>query len=240
MLTAAIASGDASSAAQLLACLEQTGFVKSVKQWSISGDKAPESADMLPDVVFLDLPRDPEPCFAFGANLRRISSAVKLVACSATISADAPVVAGSDEKRRAGLFAQARQPRGAAGNAFPVRSGDCRTGAPVPGKTDRGHGLEGRRRHDHGRGESGSSALLIRAQARSAARLCASARQRSPAARSRPELWHSRRGDEPGAPRQSLLCRAADPPQNAIWKSLAEPCSRKNGIPFPFPRSSAW
>ena len=85
MLTAAIASGDASSAAQLLACLEQSGLVKSVKQWSVSGDKVPESADSLPDVVFLDLPRDPDPCFAFGANLRRISSAVKLVACSATV-----------------------------------------------------------------------------------------------------------------------------------------------------------
>ena len=71
MLTAAIASGDASSAAQLLACLEQSGLVKSVKQWSVSGDKVPESAETLPDVVFLDLPRDPEPCFAFGANLRR-------------------------------------------------------------------------------------------------------------------------------------------------------------------------
>jgi pilus assembly protein CpaE len=84
MLTAAIASGDVSSAAQLLACLEQTGFVKSVKQWSVSGDKVPESAEMLPDVVFLDLPRDPDPYFAFGANLRRLSSAMKLVACSAT------------------------------------------------------------------------------------------------------------------------------------------------------------
>ncbi len=84
MLTAAIASGDASSAAQLLACVEQTGFVKSVNQWSASGDKIPESAGMLPDVVFLDLPHDPEPYFAFAANLRRLSSAVKLVACSAS------------------------------------------------------------------------------------------------------------------------------------------------------------
>ncbi len=84
MLTAAIASGDASSAAQLLACLEQSGFVKSVKQWSVSGDKAHESNETLPDVVFLDLPRDPEPYFAFGANLRRASSEMKLVACSAT------------------------------------------------------------------------------------------------------------------------------------------------------------
>jgi len=84
MLTAAIASGDASSAAQLLACVEQTGFVKSVNQWSASGDMVPESAGMLPDVVFLDLPRDPEAYFAFAANLRRISPAVKLVACSAS------------------------------------------------------------------------------------------------------------------------------------------------------------
>lgn len=86
MLAAAIASGDATSSAQLLASLEQTGFVKSIKQWTIPGDKAPDSPDMLPDVVFLDLPRDPEACFAYAAQLRRISSAVKLVACSASSS----------------------------------------------------------------------------------------------------------------------------------------------------------
>ncbi len=84
MLTAAIASGDATSSAQLLAGLEQTGLLKSIRQWMVPGDKAPDSAEMLPEVVFLDLPRDPEPCFQFGAQLRRISPGIKLVACSAS------------------------------------------------------------------------------------------------------------------------------------------------------------
>ncbi len=85
MLTVAIASGDITSSAQLLASLEQTGMVKSVKQWMIPAEKLPDSAETLPDVVFLDLSRDPEPYFVFGAQLRRIRPAVKLVACSAIV-----------------------------------------------------------------------------------------------------------------------------------------------------------
>jgi len=84
MLTVGIASGDVVSSAHLLACLQQTGAVKSVKQWTIPSDRPPESAEALPDLVFLDLSRDPEPYFAFGAQLRRIRPVVKLVACSST------------------------------------------------------------------------------------------------------------------------------------------------------------
>ena len=39
MLTVAIASGDPASSAQLLASLQQTGLVKSVKQWAVPADK---------------------------------------------------------------------------------------------------------------------------------------------------------------------------------------------------------
>jgi pilus assembly protein CpaE len=85
MITAAIASGDKTSAAQLLAALEQTGMVASIKQWSIPAEKLPDSAESLPDIIFLDLARDPELYFAFGAQLRRIRPAIKLVACSATV-----------------------------------------------------------------------------------------------------------------------------------------------------------
>src|ERR1700736_4995985 len=85
MLTVAIASGDPTSSAQLLASLQQTGMVKSVKQWAIPADKLPDSAELLPDVVFLDLSRDPEPYFAFAAQLRRIRPAVKLIACSSAV-----------------------------------------------------------------------------------------------------------------------------------------------------------
>ena len=82
MLTAAIASSDPNTAAQLLASLEQTGLVGSVKQWAIPTDRI-DAAESIPDVVLLDLGRDPEPCFAFGAHIRRLRPAVKLIACSA-------------------------------------------------------------------------------------------------------------------------------------------------------------
>jgi len=83
MLTVAIASGDLTSSAQLVANLEQTGIVKSIRQWSIPADRIPESADAMPDVVFLDLARDADPYFAFAAMLRRAYPATKLIACSA-------------------------------------------------------------------------------------------------------------------------------------------------------------
>jgi pilus assembly protein CpaE len=82
MLTAAIASSDPNTAAQLLASLQQTGLVGSVKQWAIPTDRI-DAAESIPDVVLLDLGRDPEPCFAFGAHVRRLRPAVKLIACSA-------------------------------------------------------------------------------------------------------------------------------------------------------------
>ncbi len=85
MLTVAIASGDPASSAQLLASLQQTGLVKSVKQWAVPADKLPDSADSLPEVVFLDLSRDPEPYFQLGAQIHRVRPAVKLVACSAVV-----------------------------------------------------------------------------------------------------------------------------------------------------------
>jgi pilus assembly protein CpaE len=85
MLTVAIASGDSASSAQLLASLQQTGLVKSVKQWAVPADKLPDSVDSLPEVVFLDLARDPEPYFQLGAQIHRAKPGVKLVACSAVV-----------------------------------------------------------------------------------------------------------------------------------------------------------
>src|SRR5689334_5955388 len=85
MLTAAIASSDLTSSAQLLAGLEQTGLVSSVTQWTIPADRIPESAEQVPDVVFLDLAREPEPFFAFANQLRRARPTIKLIACSAAV-----------------------------------------------------------------------------------------------------------------------------------------------------------
>src|ERR1700749_137870 len=84
MLTAGIVSGDSSGAAQLVASLQQTGLVSaSIKQWVLPGDK-PESGEPVPDIVLLDLSRDPEPFFSFGSQLRRMRSSLRLIACSQT------------------------------------------------------------------------------------------------------------------------------------------------------------
>ncbi len=82
MLTAAIASHDPNTAAQLQASLEQTGLIGSIKQWIIPGERI-DASEGIPDVILLDLGPDPEPCFVFGAHLRRLRPAVKLIACSA-------------------------------------------------------------------------------------------------------------------------------------------------------------
>ena len=55
MLTAAIASSDLTSSAQLLASLEQSGVVKSVVQWTVPAERIPDSANKIPEIVFLDL-----------------------------------------------------------------------------------------------------------------------------------------------------------------------------------------
>jgi len=84
MLTVGIASSDSASSAQLVATLQQSGCVKSIKQWIIPTDKLTDAAESLPEVVFLDLLRDPEDYFSFGTQLRRIRPSVKLVACSSS------------------------------------------------------------------------------------------------------------------------------------------------------------
>ncbi len=83
MLTVAIVSGDLTSSTQLVAALQQTGIVKTIKEWAVPAAKIPDAAEGLPDIVLLDLGRDPEPFFIFGAQVRRIRPTTKLVAVSA-------------------------------------------------------------------------------------------------------------------------------------------------------------
>jgi pilus assembly protein CpaE len=85
MLTAAIVSSDLTTSGQLLAGLEQTGLVSTVVQWTIPSERLPDSAEQMPDVVFLDLAREPEPFFVFANQLRRMRPTVKLIACSAAV-----------------------------------------------------------------------------------------------------------------------------------------------------------
>jgi pilus assembly protein CpaE len=82
MLTAAIASGDASSSAQLLAGLQQVGLMSHIQHWNVQPDKPPELTGIIPDVIFLDLGRDPAPYFALAAHLRKVQPTVHIIACS--------------------------------------------------------------------------------------------------------------------------------------------------------------
>ena len=84
MLTAAIITNDPSGSAQLVASLQQTGLVSSIKQWMLPSEKMPEAGELIADIVLLDLARDPEPYFAFGTHVRRLRPSARLIACSAT------------------------------------------------------------------------------------------------------------------------------------------------------------
>lgn len=88
MLTAAIASSDLTSSAQLFASLEQTGLIRSVVQWAVPVDRLPEFGNDVPDIVFLDLTRNPEPFFNFAALIRRSHPETKVIACSAAAPPD--------------------------------------------------------------------------------------------------------------------------------------------------------
>ena len=84
MLTVGIATNDTGSSAQLVAALQQTGVVRSIKEWTVPSSKTPDTAASVPNVILLDLGgRDSEQLFAFGAQLRRVRPTAKLIAVSA-------------------------------------------------------------------------------------------------------------------------------------------------------------
>jgi pilus assembly protein CpaE len=88
MLTAAIASSDTSSSASLLASLQQVGLVSGIQQWAVHPDKPPEVPGVIPDVVLLDLGRDPSAHLALAAQLRRLQPTVHIIACSTVYPPD--------------------------------------------------------------------------------------------------------------------------------------------------------
>lgn len=88
MLTAAIASSDASSSAQLLASLQQVGLVSTIQQWTVHSDRPPEVTGIIPDVVLLDLGRDAAPYLALAAHIRKLQPTVHIIACSLVFPPD--------------------------------------------------------------------------------------------------------------------------------------------------------
>jgi pilus assembly protein CpaE len=85
MITVAIVSNDSANSVQLVAALQQTGLVRSIKEWALLAAKIPDRAEEVPDIVLLDLERDVDPFFTFGALVRRIRPATKLIAVSAAL-----------------------------------------------------------------------------------------------------------------------------------------------------------
>jgi pilus assembly protein CpaE len=82
MLTAAVAASTAESSGTLRACLQQTGLVHFVTEWTMSAQLSPGPGESVPDVVILELGRDPEPCLQFAAHVRRLRPSVCIIVCS--------------------------------------------------------------------------------------------------------------------------------------------------------------
>ena len=82
MLTAAVAAGDAKSTSYLRACLEQTGLVEGVAEWTPSADRHPQPGESVPEIVLLDLAGGAEISLDFAAHIRRLNPAVCIIACS--------------------------------------------------------------------------------------------------------------------------------------------------------------
>lgn len=80
MLTAAVVSADDVSSGYLRACLEQTGLVQAVVIWNHNkGEQGLGNA--VPDVILLDLPRDPTELLNFASQQRRLRPQAQIVAC---------------------------------------------------------------------------------------------------------------------------------------------------------------
>jgi pilus assembly protein CpaE len=90
MLSAAVACQDPKNAAHLRACLQQTGMVSSVKEWTLSprGEWRLHASEPVPDVLLLGPHQDLEPYFALATRVRRIRPTVRIMVCSASGQAE--------------------------------------------------------------------------------------------------------------------------------------------------------
>jgi pilus assembly protein CpaE len=84
MINAAIASANPTTAGHLRACLQQTGLVQSVTEWNppAQGEWQVRPQESMPEIVVLDIDRDPTMFFSLAANLRRLYPTVHVIACS--------------------------------------------------------------------------------------------------------------------------------------------------------------
>ncbi|MCZ6751187.1 MAG: hypothetical protein O7E51_05070, partial [Acidobacteria bacterium] len=84
MLSAAVAISDTTTAGSLRACLQQTGLVNSVVEWTFSDRKewCVRPGEPIPDVVLIGLTAGSELCFSLAAQLRRLRPTVRIIASS--------------------------------------------------------------------------------------------------------------------------------------------------------------
>ena len=85
MIKAAIATTNPASAAQLRASLQQSGLVESVVEWNPSpkGEWNVRAKEDVPEVVILDVDRDPSAFFLLSLHVRRLRPTVNVIATSA-------------------------------------------------------------------------------------------------------------------------------------------------------------
>lgn len=82
MLSAAIATKDTNNIEPWRACLQQTGLVQSVQEWGLSPDHLPRNGKPAPEVVLLDVSRDPEAAFQFASQLKQLHPSIRVIACT--------------------------------------------------------------------------------------------------------------------------------------------------------------
>ena len=149
---------------QLLACLQQTGLVSSVKQWTLPTEKLPDASEGVPDVVFLDLSRDAESFFAFGAHLRRLRPAVRLIACSQQRRRTSRHYSDAMRCGVQDFINKPVTPEALKDVLTRFRAEGLTAERKAAEKTDRRDGIERRSGHDDGGCESWRAALDLRPQ----------------------------------------------------------------------------
>ena len=83
MLTVGVFSQDTKNSAALLAMLQQTGLVQPTAQWDLMAGEGPTSRAAVPDVVLVEIGRDPKLPLEFAARMNRLNPACCIIACSA-------------------------------------------------------------------------------------------------------------------------------------------------------------
>lgn len=81
MLTVAIISPDTTSSDSLRACLEQTGLVEGVRDWSAEPEKHPRLGETLPDVVVLDVSGNGGVGLDLANHFHQLHPGLRIVAC---------------------------------------------------------------------------------------------------------------------------------------------------------------